>query len=156
MKKALSLLLALVLCLSLCACGTGTKADEITLTTENYKDYLTVTPHCGPYGTETIVGGKRYCPGVWTEVNVEGVSDNFNYNDVSIVVKIYVTFEKTIDSDYNYLGSKTMEFEITIDTNIAGDGVSEHGLHTLDYYMRDQSITKWEIVSISGTLTPAG
>ncbi|MBR2937742.1 MAG: hypothetical protein IKB80_04535 [Oscillospiraceae bacterium] len=167
MKKALSLILALVMCLSLCACGSASKGStsaEIELTLDNYQKYLQVDVSCSASGEgvrfmNPIPGytGPWY-PEILSIVSTKGVSTNFNYNDVVVVIEISGTYD-----DYhayeNALNSKDNPFEmtITVETDIAGNGKNTD-IFKLAYKLVTRNAlinSTWKVVSISGTVTPA-
>ena len=70
MKKVVSLMLALLMCLSLCACG----SKGITLTLDNYDDYISVAKyfHSPTDGENTLFVGDQ----IFTDVmggNLAGI-----------------------------------------------------------------------------------
>ena len=147
MKKALSLILALVLCLGLCACG---NSNKIALTQDNIETYFDIEAYM------TRIYG--YDEDFEVVAKLEGVSENYNYENVSVTFKICRTAMCGNAHEVPY------EKEITVTTNIAGDGKTlEHfnesdicnvTNHSTDFTLEAKST--WEIVSISGYIVPAG
>lgn len=180
MKRTLSLILALILCIALCACNSDSKKgdettsnpDEIKLTLENYSKYLDITGRMNdPSFTEgTYVGSLNGGYGIAYEggstfylykyfncsTHVEGVSQNYNYNDVKITVR-YKGEYQTVDTHTNeWTGGNEVSKEVTIECNIAGEGSFQDKFEGNGGYMlRDMADIEWEVVEISGTLTPA-
>lgn len=177
MKKALSLILALVMCLSLCACdgnaGSNGNPDEIALTLENYSKYLSVEAKMyepsifdGGLNVQAVNNGNGipYDGGstfyvykyFLTSLQVKGVSPNFNYNDVSITIRFKGTY-KTVDiSTSEWDAGNEINSELTVDCNIAGEGsASGEFSGNGGYMLRKMADVEWEVVAISGTVTPA-
>lgn len=182
MKKALSLLLALVLCLGLCfslsACGSKDiePTKDIELTLDNYKDYLEIRTYVS-YGDDVSADtvsfydmyGKRcgasQAGSYFTlGASVEGVSPNFMYGDIVIEVKAtgkYVAC-KPKDAETSIILEDTFTLSINCDLNVSGSGSGES---TEKYTIPGQMVAPsmlyahtseftYEIVSISGTITP--
>ena len=169
MKKALSLMLALVMCLSLCACGnSGGSSDEVTLTMENYSKYLSIDaavftpsssdaavnlPNPAKFGDVITSTVYKYFN---LRLNVEGVSTNFNYHDVSVTVRFFGKYQIYNRTAESYSIGNTLLAELTAECNIAGDGSSltefypDHG-----FVFERQPNVDWEIVAVSGSITPA-
>ena len=166
MKKALSLFLALVLCLSLCACGTKEeqKSDEIVLTAENLETYIKVEQqYIQPVDTMSYMDASELTIGV--EIN--GTSTNFNYNDVSVTYKVSDTWECYGISVNEGLATpcgreQYAEFTITVKADISGYGVARDTYPASEFACEDHndavnglgSDYSWEIISVTGTLTP--
>ena len=174
MKKALSLLLALMLCLSLCACGEGSKDIELTL--DNYKDYLEVRTYAS-HGDDVDpkkvsfydLNGKRCGAGragtyFTLGASVEGVSPNFMYSDIVIEVKAtgkYVAC-KPGDAETSVVMTDTFVLSVDCDLNVSGTGSGEStekymipgGLVVPTMMYAHTCEFTYEIVSISGTVTP--
>lgn len=180
MKKVIALILALVLCLSLCACGGGSSAPKTTgtpLTLDNYKDYLTFRVNVSePSFTEGLsVSNLNFGNGIrydsdngsgftfvlYDYFNISasaiGVSTNFNYNDVMITVLVKVNY-KTVDIDTNvWTEAAEYETELVFDCNIAGNGGESAVLQGTGKNMLGKMMEySWEVIDISGTVTPAG
>ncbi len=172
MKRTLALFLALLMALSLCACG----GDEIELTLDNYKTYLDV--HCsnqlgGAADYGEMVAGRHVGESVYTAIDsflvVDGKSDNYNYNDVSVTVKFtgqYVPFSVEVNEQLNkgevtmedYCASHLEPVDITLTANadIIGHGSNGHTIQLpsdLWTYSSSADLT-YEIIDVSGTLTP--
>lgn len=179
MKRTVSLFLSLlltlsVLTLSLCACGN----DEIKLTLDNYETYLDI--NCsgklgGARDYGEIMVGKHIGSSVYTTIGatltVNGKSDNYNYHDVSVTAKItgnYVPYSvevirqingKAITME-NYISSHLEPVDITLNANtdIVGHGSDSHTIQlpsNLWLLDKDADFLTYEIVDVSGTLTPA-
>lgn len=101
MKKVLSLVLTLVMCLSLCACGNNGKevsdqkqSEEITLTTENVENYLSINTNvldCDITQDKGSVLGlyyKNYEGEAEIEIDVVNRSDA-TFLDVVIECEVY-------------------------------------------------------------------
>jgi len=178
MKKALSLLLALVLCLSLCACGTEEENESkgIVLTPENFDTYVR---------TEKRFTRDNYAKDVYLYLATTGASTNYDYNNVSVTYKVSQnwTCSGTIMDDSSpasewetWSHDELLEFTITVKTDISGygeasenysidvvrcselhkDGYSSDGWESDNYKYPDMRDFTWEIVSVTGTLTPVG
>lgn len=184
MKKAISILLVLVMCLSMCACG-ETETNEIKLTLDNYDDYLNISAGVhGVEEVETdkdywlgayyqgykYVHDKfytAYCGSVSTKV----VAPNYNFHDVTLKIrftgKVLAVMEnsdpKSPTTMYHNIG-----FEDTFELNVGGTVKNKEALiidlpeNTLilsqwsDEYNGKYNIQiTWEIVEISGTVSPA-
>ena len=176
MKKVISLILALVLCLSLCACGGGSSTGT-PLTLDNYEDYLAFRVNVSePSFTEglsvsnlnsgkgiryDIDTGSGYTFVLYDYFNISasaiGVSTNFNYNDVVITVLVKVNY-KTVDIGTNvWTEAEEYETELVFDCNIAGNGGESTVLQGTDKNMLGKMMEySWEIIDISGNVTPAG
>lgn len=173
-KNLLALLLALVMILSLCACGN----DEIKLTLDNYKTYLNINCSSKLGGAKDygeIMVGQHIGSSVYTTIGatltVNGKSDNYNYHDVSVTAKVtgnYVPFSVevirkinrkaiTMD-DYFYSHLEPVDITLTANTDIVGHGSDSHTIQLpsdLWIFDDDADSLTYEIVDVSGTLTPA-
>lgn len=149
MKKVLSVFLVIVMCFALAGCG----EKNIQLTTSNYKDYLVLDLNYG-------LGGSSYdIPSVGTVYNalspnfkIYAASSNFIYNNVSVEIRVYGTFEA-----YSLIGSYDKDFDetITIDCNVGGSG-SYTSLLGLDGSTNMRSLNlAYEVVYVYGSVTPA-
>lgn len=153
MKKAVSLILALVLCLGLCACTAEPKETEpagVELTLDNYDDYLEINVEDDYHQIE---GNRR---GLSFIADVTGVSSNYNYDNVTVKVRIHGSYQYV-----NLVGAVhywTNEYNLTIeiDTNIAGNGQKEStqcrapsGCGIAGY-----ADFQYEIIEVSGTVSP--
>ena len=174
MKKAISILLVLVLCLSMCACGGTSK--EIKLTTENIEDYLDFEfamysdgdyekiiyhvwrPDKNSYYQTSQLGTRAVCL-----LKVAGVSQNYNYSDISVTIRITGKYAALKKSDVSNGGWGKYQYEyftyntptIQLDLNVSGIGESKfyyqipnnlyaYGLFEYDY----------EIIEVTGTIAP--
>lgn len=187
MKRTLALLLALLMVLPLCACGK--KGDEIKLTLDNYKTYLNVTTRTDesgsevrpPYGVRVSTNTIRtilYSGGSCT-LTISGISENFNYNDVKVVVRAtgdykyiipddgFVTGELTLATttsgityivpDINKMGVEEVDLTLEAIGDITGHGrdSKEFTFPGGGYSYSAFANCNFEIVEVSGTLTPA-
>lgn len=144
MKRAISLILALVLCLGLCACGD----KNIELTIDNYDDYLTISANVFSAEYTSVPNGHRFylrderfiIPQGVTDtftvvVEIEGVSPNFQYSDITLDVSInghYYSCAKSESMKYGTIVDKhafAQNFSIKCDINVAGDGKGEAVFH---------------------------
>nr|MCR5652411.1 hypothetical protein [Ruminococcus sp.] len=176
MKKVLALVLTFILLLSLTSCGGGeeSKSNAIELTMDNYSKYLDITGgiSCNEdsdnelyvgslnrgYGIETPSGSTLY---VYDTINyhasVEGLSQNFNYNDIKVTVKLTgscKTFKLGAPSK-SFYGSQSFENDIEIECDITGNGSfnKDEKLSDGAYTASEVLKSNFEIVSISGTVT---
>lgn len=180
MKKALSLILALVLCLSLCACGEDKKSNEIELTLDNYNQYLNIdvdfvdgniiklgkwiiVDEAGYDGVDAYIDEAMTSFGCYAEV--EGVSQNFNYNDVKVTIEVSGKYKARNRNDlYKVQSIESFSLTINSSTNIAGGSINNDKV----YYTIPNNMAvargmtapivvdyEFKVVSISGTLTPA-
>ena len=146
MKKAIAIMLVLVMCLSLCACTGETKSNEIKLTLDNYDDYFTITTRyshandvdmvTGPNGYNvysvdaTKFAAKEASSNFQITVSVEGVSTNYQYSDISLVINLkgyYFSCPKSALSSYKGLKQHSVDekFDVKCDINVAGEGKGE-------------------------------
>lgn len=151
---------------------TNGNPDEIALTLDNYSKYLSVKAYMSdPASMDGLfVGAVNNGQGInydggsslyvfnhfTSSVQVEGVSTNFNYNDISVTVRFTGTY-KTVDINTNKWSSgNEIDSEITVECNIAGEGsVWEKFSGNGGYMLRKMAEVEWEVVAISGTVTPA-
>jgi len=182
MKKVLAMLLTFAMCLGMCACGGAQKDDDsIELTIGNYNDYLDINmtianyvdpedPYAYYYPTDIKNSHGDIVGYGYTEVKfgfeVEGVSSNYNYNDVVITGRFngdYEGFSFWWDENDDYISiDEPFEFDITVKTNIAGNGdnfyiLEMDGNHPKGHYYTSKDYFKcdFEVVEVSGTVTPA-
>lgn len=123
MKKIMVVLIVIFMALGLTGCG-GTK-----LTKENCKDYLEISVE-----SHTNVYAKNYhgtfYDGAYGEVTVNGVSSNYDYKDVEVVILVHYTEIWTPEANFwNFAGNKKNEYqyeevtvEVPVKLNIAGNG----------------------------------
>jgi hypothetical protein len=167
MKKPLSLILAFVLCLSMCACGTSEEkeSNEIKLTAENLGTYIRVEKQYIQPDTLSYLSATELTLGV--EIN--GASSNYNYNNVSITYKVSDTWECTgiVLNEGACIPcgrQQHTEFTITVKTDISGYGVARDTYPASAFACDEHkdvinglgSEYSWEIISVTGTLTPVG
>lgn len=160
MKKILFLTMALILCFSLCACNTGTQ-----LTIENYTDYLSLGVDCVaggerhfyseiPYINGIPYTGHGYYEGINGAISIKGVSTNYNYEDVSVTIKFSGTYGACLKGEYKQ--DENFEFEVTCDTNIAGEGYAVELFDLVGGYTTQSEYIDYtyEIVEIKGSVVP--
>jgi len=171
MKRTISIFLSLVMALPLCACGG--KSNETELTLDNYSTYLTVSASVSDPGLEDAVGVHSYNNGYGipydggstlylynhlnTAVTVVGSSTNFNYNDVSVTVRFAGTY-KTVDLHTCEWGDAIpVDMEVVAECNISGNGQASDSFSYNDECNMDDSMAnvEWEVVAVSGTVSPA-
>ena len=154
--------------------------DAIDLTVENCEKYLVIDKLCscgmpvkekkelyvgsaGTYGLPLGNGSSTmYLYGSldYICVDVKGATQNFNFNDVSITLRCSGTYTDIYWKDkdnYSFEGQKDFSTEITIECNIAGTAYKyvSYDLPADHYTHRDLIDAEWEIISISGNVTPA-
>lgn len=158
MKKTVSVLLVLVICMSICACGSG--GTSLTLT--NYKEYFNFTID-DMYQTRSVDIGHW---GTWSrntdlyfKVWSRGASSNFNYNNVKIKVRIYGSYGLADLKSISDSPSETRNFEIIVELSPNISGLAAGGVESQRISGNGKAIVtcnyQYEIVSISGTITPA-
>lgn len=159
MKKLLSILLICTMMFCLAACGKDNKNKDIELTSDNFEDYFNVN-------VKTLRGGKQVADPLTleqkdscavVEYSLEGASSNFNYNDVEIEIKVTIKFVGDV-SVVEQGKTATIESQYTIKTDISGNSENEQEIVMLDGFLLGLAFDteiEYEIVSISGTLSPA-
>lgn len=160
MKKNLKIIIPVIMAIVILAIVgiialTGNK--KIKLTMENYSNYLNVKITSAGIGTPLInryeskyMGIGTFYPERQLQVKVEGISNNFNYENIVIEVKF--------DSDYNVFNpNEEMRKEHITETvivdncNIAGNG-SAYKDFKINGYTLSSSFIKGEVVSVAGTI----
>lgn len=145
MKKIIAFLLIISFTISLVACG-GKDGTELTL--DNYSDYLDVSVVLNTTGSITEYRGVTGYELFKANVNVEGVSGNFIYNDV--VVEIKVTCKCIEDLSAEEI------ITLTVETNVSGDGsASELGSFDSNVPFTQDSLrmmSSYEVVSVKGNV----
>ena len=147
--------------------------NEIELTLDNYSKYLSVTSVVtdavdlsGQLYVRNLNNGNgiRYDGGYTFYLykyfdrytRVSGVSTNFNYNDVVVTVR-YTGSYKTVNTTTNvWTDGDPINIDVTVECNITGQG-SNHGKIQGNggYMLKKMSNIKYEVIAISGTVTPA-
>lgn len=161
MKKSIKLfcvILAIVFTFSGCGSSFLGGSSKITLTPENASDYLTFSLHGGggdPEYTSTfgIVYNTMEAYG-----NISGVS-GYNYDNVSITLKFSFRLTSAGGKDHG-IHSITTE---PIQLNVGGNGTVKKsedsyndGTFNYSLYEGEVECLGYEIVSVSGTVTPSG
>ena len=177
MKKALSLFLVLVLCISLCACGTKEEeSNEIVLTPENFDTYVRTEKSF----TRDNYANEYANKDVYLYLATTGASTNYDYNNVSVTYKVsqnwncsgYIMDPNLPATEWEtWSHDELLEFTITVKTDISGYGeasekysidvvrcseLHKDGWESDNYMYPDMRDFTWEIVSVTGTLTPMG
>lgn len=159
MKKLLALLMVVVLCVSLCACNNGTE-----LTTDNYTTYLNINITTLFTGEEWLMKPSESSDTIFCnskaecKVDVSAASDNYDFEDTVITVKVSGTYDTLEDWDK----TEDVAFceEITITCNIGGNGsgnvVAFEGIDTEYQIIEDSIEYEYEVISISGTAVRVG
>ena len=146
--------------------------NEIELTLDNYSKYLKIGAWISnPSSTEGVNvqafnsgNGIRYDGGntyylfkyFYHSVTVKGVSSNFNYNDIVITIRFTGTYKTVTLNTNEWTDGGEVNTEVTIECNIAGNGSMRDKLEGNGGYMHaEMSNIKYEIVAISGTVTPS-
>lgn len=164
MKKAISILLVLVMSLSMCGCAGGSKSGEIKLTLDNYEQYLKFN------ACYVDTGSKNVSVGHWgvisrpykliANLNVQGTSTNFNYNDIKITILCSGSYGTTtlasVSGDADEGSYKTFNQTVVLTTDISGAGrlypdlvTAPGGKAIVDV------VSECKVIGISGTVTPA-
>ena len=175
MKKNICIFLVCSLLLS-CLIGCGSqdsnnsksKSDEITLTIENYSDYLSISVNkYFEFFPDDQNGTKLYKPSgtgtcsdtFYLSANVEGVSTNFNYNGVEVIVRVTASCDM-LNWETKEHENKDYSEEFTLTTNISGnlkDGCENEKMIKTGNYIANSDFAcdvTYEVISISGSLTP--
>lgn len=187
MKRILAFVLSLLMVLPLCACGGEDKGVEVTL--DNYSEYLEVKVFIEPpdwgapfekgeeddvLNVRSINNGKGISlPGlncttlyvykcVHPFVNVAAVSQDYNFKDLTVTVKINGTYQTVgQNSNWEWIEAGMIDMPITVKCDTAGKGYSRMSIYPNNYpdndgYMHEKMMDyDWEIVEITGTVVPA-
>ncbi len=177
MKKVIALLLVYVMCLGLCACDTtnnstadspnSTADSSIELTLSNCEQYLDIAVSTSSYGDGshyyndvTYIDFGYFYDGVEFDLTVNGASPNYNYSNVVVTVNVageYAGMSRDYDGELDIMDSTPFTFDMTAVSNVAGDGDSSYIFKAPSPYKinkDDYMISSYEIVSVSGTVTP--
>lgn len=144
-----------------------TSNKEIELTMDNYSDYLDITINSTGYGTRleakdwgqimAIVNKSNsvkwsFYPKIYMGVEVKGVSNNFNYENVIVSVEFegsYYAFRFNQESKQEYI----KEIVRVDNCNIAGTGEN-----SITYQIPNngytQDFVKGRVIGISGKVIP--
>lgn len=163
-----SMLIAMLLLVTTCSFGcakeekeaeTGKeteteKSNGIELTLENYEDYLNVTTQVTHTGQGYKLTGLAdpYYKQIASTLNVEGVSSNYNYEDVEVEAIITVVYTP-IRSSGNFGREVTFDETLKAECNVAGDG-SETIITDTQYVRNIFATYSCEITSVSGVVVP--
>ncbi len=167
MKRTLALWLALFMALSLCACG----GEGTELTLDNYGQYLNVEAHAGTSGDSitNLYPRPHQSPeeepvhltlhnAIGAQATVSGTSTNFNYNDVVVKVKVTATYS-TPRNGYGdttwSIDEEPLEFVLEVKTDISGTGKETTTKSISTYKACSVESCKFEVLEITGTVTPA-
>lgn len=161
MKRAISILLVLVMCLSMSICLNGC-AGGTKLSLSNYKTYMSINIHDKYISKGVQVGywgNQTRNTHLYFEVLSSGESANHNYNNVKIKIRIYGSYGLADLKSISDSPDETKSFEIfvTLEPNISGLTVG--GVDSQKISGDGKAIVscnfQYEVVSISGTVTPA-
>ena len=178
MKKLIVIFMAMVMCLAAGGCGNGGNSDSaettkpndgrIELTLDNYEQYLElyITTQQSGEDKEYKKKGIKVYHDLNCELNVRGVTDNFNYCDINITADIDLTYKEyslALGSTpghliYRDLGDGIQSEKVTIsNVNIAGDGsgTATFSQENLFDSFNDGYSVKFEVKSVSGYVVPA-
>ena len=137
------------------------------LTAENYSDYLKIKATTDARFKGNIFDENSYWtaviddtstvvyPNLTLKCSVRGASTNFNYNDVSLQLKITITCRGVTRN--NEIEEKVIKEFINIDTDIAGNADTFIKEYSFDGYgVNNEFIdTKVEVLEISGSVSKA-
>ena len=165
MKRVIGVLLALSLMLLCFGCGDD---GSIELTKDNYEEYLKVTARCFTSGNKSI-NNHSYYDSVTGTVDVEGVSSNFNYKDVTVSVRIAGSYyvcdsDGHIEDSQGSNGRDAFDETINVKCDISGSGSGEatkelnerSGVALSVWYTTDQFIEAgYDVVDVKGKVVPA-
>ena len=131
--------------------------NAIELTMENYEDYLTVNVTTGTTGDGYKVHGisDPFYKEIQNNITVEGVSDNYNYEDVKVEAEITV---KYTPYSWSGLDQDDVLFTETLSTtcNVAGDGSDSTLTNVQDGYTTNLFMAyDYEVTKVSGSVVPA-
>ena len=147
--------------------------NETILTLDNYSQYLNVDAcMMDPFDVTKGVnvqavnngsgvpydGGRTFYLYKYFDARlyVEGASSNFNYNDVSVTVRFTGTYQTVDINTSEWDDGNEVNYELSVDCNIAGEGsVSEEFSGNGEYMLYKMSNINVEVISVSGTVTPA-
>ncbi len=119
----------------------------IPLTISNVNDYLDISISTRNGNAERKYDGSYYYVGIYADVNIKGASPNFNYNNVSLTIKI-------TGFCFDFLNDiLDIEKEFTIKCGKGGNA-SESVLLTTDFVSNRQSFDGFEITAVSGEVVP--
>jgi len=158
-KKVFAVCMTVLLSTNLFACSgnnssnsdAGKDDGSIELSLSNYEDYLTAT-------VESELAGEKL-DNEFTQVKstllVEGASDNFIYEDVTVEATITITYtdlNPRIDDE-----ETTITETITTTCNVAGDSSEDFLIDLLDndYTNGLWSSCSYSITNVSGSVKPA-
>ena len=140
----------------------------IKLTMDNYRQYLDVSPSrylTGEYGLFRDVCPEQTKDGHTTwdwykeiiySASVNGVSTNYNYNDVVVVFKVSGTYDTFDLENGEWVREEDNPIDLTIEvtTDIAGNGDDSKTISSGRWIHENLVNATIEVVSVSGTVTP--
>lgn len=159
MKKLWIYIVLVVILIFVPGCGTP-EDKSIELTLDNYETYLDVDGKYKLTDRDTIGGllspEKAGYKTIAADFTVKGVSGNFNYNDVEVVIELKGRY-----TDHHVGSQRTEEYsnQVTVVCNIAGDGSAaiEDSIGTIvNVITEDEAGCGFymDVVKISGSVTP--
>ena len=155
-KQILTVIIVIVLvCPVLSSCGT----NSISLTLDNYTDYLDVS---GSYN----MGGRAVkpprCsfyvyPEIENQVQVKGASSNYIYNNVELVVNISGTYKSYPNTDITRTNGVNDSFSetFTIRCDKGGNGSQTVSTKLSGYTYKLSTDLSFDVVSVSGSVKEA-
>ena len=156
MKRLLSILLICTMMFCLAACGKSEGSKDIQLSKDNFDDYfnLSISAHAGGEQVYDPLTLSYKNDSVVINYSVEGATSNYNYNDVTIKLKIKVNCTGVFSNPDDTIQTK-FEKEYIIDTNISGK--AEECVDILrvgGYGLEEEDISfEYEIVEVNGYLS---
>lgn len=168
-RKYVLMVMILTMSIFLIGCEKDNKDNEfIELTMDNYAQYLDVDlwqKYGGEHGYFKHVCLEQYnardTNTWWKEIvyeaSVKGASTNYNYNDVVASVIASGTYD-TYDLEEGQWVRKNnnpIDLKFDVKTNIAGDGNGKEKIIS-DRWIHETLVNAtFEVVAVSGTVTPA-
>lgn len=166
MKKIIKYLMLIIFTMiSMTGCGLSKK---IYLNMNNYEKYLKINTNVynAILDDQVYVGSIEIGNGYSTFymyksyrgwLSIKGVSQNFNYNDVKIKVKISGDYKYYKIGDYKNPDSDSFEMTLEASTDIAGNSKDAYEDRYLGENVTHENLINYkvEVISVSGYVTPA-
>lgn len=161
-KKLCTICLAIIVITNLTGCQSASTEEKvennsITLTVDNYSDYLDVVATCNVTGYAPSEYSDAYGNALTSTLSVTGASSNFNYENVVVEIEVYGTYERSykLMGRERYGDDKEFSEPLTVECNIAGNGSTSATTELSGCYTRDAFLNAtYRITNISGTVTP--
>lgn len=165
MKKKIKFLVLIIFTMvSMTGCGLSKK---IYLDMNNYSKYIKVNAnvYCQTLDDRVYVGSLEVADGYYAlylyktfkgSLSLEGLSQNFNYNNVKVKVKINGNYKSYKVGDYKNPESNNFEMILEADTDIAGNSEEVNEYKNIDGNVTHDQLIKYdvEVISVSGYVTP--